>query len=502
MSLSVKHYNGSWIDISDYVVGAGDVPYISRNRDWTLRAETWSVSIASTIRDHASYADNFVFSADEKFAVWDSTKLLFAGYIKKAPLDYESMTFNIEVVNDLQKMEDYRIDYDTLHATLIAGSPTAFEYRVRSYYLMPSVHYLYLMKKMFSIAGLTLDTSELDDVTAFTYTYTATAFLGEYTAAVKYKDLFVGESELYCLNQSFDSYHTTIDSTIYDHSKDKITFFELIKELCSYLSLMIVPTAIDNYKLILSTSNYTIADDDKYEYTSELIAGNEDINNLGGSAQYVSSYKVLSVAENTSLQAGSIGKGGGLSWLSKLKIVFIYEVIPYNDTKSIPITNAIWTSDAVRYTTVSAHGLLIGDYVLIFGVAGMTQPNGSCYPTAAADYNEGGAGTQVVFAPTTYAFSINFTPQPNNYLEGGWVRKDVTEYNTSFKIARLEPESITANATVTNGRLNVWRNQVRASSSNYTEEKITCPLQETDKTVVENFIDLENRVSKIIQETY
>jgi hypothetical protein len=36
----------------------------------------------------------------------------------------------------------------------------------------------------------------------------------------------------------------------------------------------------------------------------------------------------------------------------------------------------------------------------------------------------------------------------------------------------------------------------------YTEETIVCPYQTTFNTVVENFIDLEDRTSRIIQETY
>jgi len=498
VSLSVKHYhNSSWIDIPDYVIGAGDVPYISRNRDWTLRTESWSVGIAATIRNDANYSDVFEFLADDRIAVWDSAKLLFAGMVKSSPLDYESMVFNLEVISDLYKTNDYRIEYDTLHDVLVAGSPTEYEYRGRSYYLMPSVHYLYLMKKMFQVCGLTLDTSEVDDVVAFTCSWEADAYSGAHTADIKYKDLFVGESELYCINQKTDSYHTTIDSTIYDHSADKITFFDLIKELCGCLGFMIIPTGIDNYKLILETANYNIDPDNKYGYTLEQISGDEDLDNLGLTHQQVSEFNVLSVTDKTNMQSGSIGKGDGLSWLSKLKIAFISELTPFDINQTVPLVNAVWFAGGViRCYCSSAHGLTVGNYVLIFGMAGMTQPN-------AGTVSGGGAGTLIVTStPTSTEFWVSFDPQPDNYLEGGWVYKSAAGYVAGYKIGYLTPEFITPDPIVGNGLLNVLKNQVRSQSSNCTREEITCPYNTDINTVVENFIDLENRTSHIIQETY
>ena len=496
MSLSVKHYHGGfWIDISDYVAGAGDVPYISRNRDWTLRAESWSVSIASTIRDHASYVDNFVFSANERIAVWNSTKLLLVGYIKAAPLDYREMVFNLEVVSDIQKIDNYKIDYDTLHSVLTAGSPSVYEYRSRCYYVMPTVHYLYLMKKMFLVAGLILDTSEVDNVVAFHYTYDAT-----YNADVMYKELFVGESELYCLNQSVDAYHSVIDNNLYDYNRDKITFFELIKELCGILSLMIIPTSIDNYKIILPTVNYTISDhtgsndDSLYEYQPENLSADELITNLGLDYQDVDYTKVLSTTAVSNMQTTSLGKGGGLNWLSKLRIMFIYEIVAYDTTKAIAITNAVWATSTITITTSSAHGLIIGDPLMIFGMAGMISPNNSIYDTMnySADTSTGGT--------TIY---VDFLSQPSQYLEGGWIYKDNgVNYVNSYRIGYLYPCEITTNATNSDGGINVLLNQIKSKSSNYLNEIIECPIQDTDATVVENFIDLENRTSKIIQETY
>ncbi len=496
MSLSVKHYHsGVWVDISDYVVGADQVPYISRNRDWTLRADTWTVNIAATIRKDASYnSDLFKFLANDRFAVWDSTKLLFVGFVKKAPLDYATMVFNVETVSDIQKTDNYKIDYATLHATLIAGSPTQYEYRAQSYYVMPTVHYLYLMKKMFSIAGLTLDTSAVDDVVAFHYTYDTT-----YNADVKYKDLFVGESELYCLNQSIDNYHTIIDNTLYDYNKDKITFFALLQELCGFFKWMILPTAIDNYKLVLSISSdkYSIDPDDKYEYVTEEVSADEELNNLGLSIQSVDYRKVLATAESYSnTQAISIGTGSGLSWLSKLRIGFIYEIVAFNPSKVLIVTNAYSDGGHVNVTieTSTAHGLVAGNSFSLFGMAGMWDANNTIYDVSVRTVSEVVNATTFRFSYASYAI----------YLEGGWVYKDSPlNVTNSYRFGWLSPGEISAATTiVSTGEINVLQSQVLAKSSNYTKETITCAKQITDITAVENFIDLENRTSKIIQETY
>lgn len=485
MSLSVKHYyNLTWNDISDYVVGASSVPYISRNRDWSLRADNWSFQVASTIRNFYNNGA-FVFSAGDRIAVWNDAILLFIGYVKTAPLNYDSLTFDLEIVSDLQKLDDHKIDYTTLHASLIAGSPTQYQYRLHSYYIMPTVHYLYLMQKIFSIAGMTLDTSSVDNVVAFHYYYDG------YDADVKYKDLFIGESELYCLNQSIDAYHTVIDNTLYDYNRDKITFFALLKEVCRVLSFMIVPVSVDNYKLILPTSNYSISDTDKYEYKSEKIQGEEKIDNLGLSIQESNGNNVLAGSAKTNMQTTSLGKGGGLEWLSKLFFGFIYEVIIYNEAKAITITNATYAVGYLTITTATPHGLNPGDPFRLYGLAGMTEVNNLVYDLVATLST---AGT------TIYA---NFGSTPSAYIEGGWVYKDTNiNYWNSFRLGSLSPTEISTNPTIPiTGEINVLKNQVKAKSSDCTKETIGCPIQTAVLTTVENFIDLEKRQSQIIQET-
>lgn len=411
MSLSVKHYNGSWIDISDYVVGAGDVPYISRNRDWTARAESLTVQVASTIRDHASYADDFIFSKGDLFAIWSDSTLLFNGYAEKAPLNYDTMIFEVEIRDNLQKLENYLVDYDTLHTQFATGTQW-YEYESNdSLYAASIIGILWAMKCIFVVAGYTLDVSAVKDEVIFTQTNWS-------SVTVTYQDLMCYEMILWCLGQSIATSHATIDDATKDYRKNKKNCFEYVAALIGALNLAIVPSSATEYKLILATGNYSLSDvanpDSVYEYSKEFFYKEVDINALG--------------IKN---QVNSFSDAGG--------------IVAYNSAAetSIPVLST-GEQDQIEYMM---------NFVIV----------------------------------CTDAKSLT-----NKYDDTYQYQYCVPSATTDFVITSLAGLKW----------INPCYNRVREKSLDYKREVITAPLDVTVKTVVENFIDLENRTSKIVQETY
>lgn len=500
MSLKVEHYyNNSWVDISDYIVnGTSEVPYISRNRDFTPRFESWDVRIAYSLTATRSGWTNF--AAKDRIRVMNDTTTLFVGYVISSPLNYSSLEFEVKVMTDIYKLHDYLIDYDTLHSVISGGSPSSTEYRPYSYYLMPTIHFTYLMKQMFSIAGLILDTSTVDNVVAFSHTWDNEQVGDPVSMDITYKDFFTGESELYCINQSIDAYHTVIDYYAYDYKKNKITFEILISALCQIFGFTIDLISTDNYQLNLITENYTIADDDNYDYKNEPIDGEEDIDTLGISIHVPlqggeSSLALSGLANNYTKR--SYGEGSGLDWLDNLKIYYIKEVLAYDMSKVIPISAASCNSGKVEITTSIAHGLSAGNSCLIFGVAGMDNINAGIF---------GLADTKTVLGfpdvPTLLTFKFAQSVG-TTYIEGGWVYKDTgTNYNNSHRIGWLYPYEITTNDILSGDEINPIKWQVLSKAADYIKEEITTEIQITKKSVIENFIDIEEQSSNIIQESY
>lgn len=286
MATRIEHLHTTWQDISDYAVSFGKIPFNPVNRDYSLQAQTWEVVIAETLRD--KYADpTFDFIADDQLRVYDDNDvLIFSGYVDKSVFDYRTMAFNVTVKTSIMSLEKIKVDYSTLHTRLITGA-NWWEYTAQSFfYNMPIVGVIWTLKKIFEAGGLTLDTTAVDDVTLFTRIASGDQFNPD--VIVKYKDLYFYEDILYCINQSVSVKHTIIDVRL-DFASSKISCFQFVSSICSYLRLAVRLTGISDYKLISLTSNYTtastgsdITDDNKFEYSLEKIRAEDVTVSAGG----------------------------------------------------------------------------------------------------------------------------------------------------------------------------------------------------------------------------
>lgn len=318
MANIVKHYNSSWIDITDYVVsGVDKIPSSMMNEDFTLKAESFTIEVAVTVRDHASYADDFEFAAGELVQfLMEDTSFIIGGIIESSVFSYEDQIFIIRVRPEVKALEDYKVDYNTLN-TEIASGANWYEYDSSdALYATPVVGVLWLMKCLFSVAGYTLDVDDVKDSVILNRT--------EWSLDITYQDLITYPVILWCINQSVACSHDTIDDTDEDYRRNKISFFTLLSELLSSLSLVLVQTAPGEFKLIEETSNYTVADDDKFVYEKESLKGDVSID-VAGIRNQVNWTNVMAnygSATPTNIEAVSIGEGDQIDYMMNLVIMY------------------------------------------------------------------------------------------------------------------------------------------------------------------------------------
>lgn len=307
------------MDISDYIIpGTELVPRISRNRDFSLRLETWKVIIAGSLRDVRGSTYNF--TAGDKFRVYDgSNNIRFYGVVDKSIYNYEDNVFEVTVKDGLYLLSQKLVEYNSLHTAISGGTPAWYEYVASDEYGYPDVGLIHVVKKMFSEVGYTLDVTDVDSEVLLTYDFGGA--IGNVN--IEYQKLLMDENVMYCINQNVAAYHTKIDDLSYEYNSDKITFFDFVSEVCSILGLGIELTSLDNYKLIRAagSSNYVVADDDKFSYQSSKVDGKRTINDLGTSYNLVNRSEYQSTTP-TDLTIRSTKHGSGINRLTNFTIFF------------------------------------------------------------------------------------------------------------------------------------------------------------------------------------
>lgn len=430
MSFSVYHAS---TDISDYVVSAGAVPFLSRNRDYSLRIESWNLKVA------ASYGVDI--SRDELIKVYDDSKLLFSGYVDRSVYDNNNHAWDVTVLSSLSLLSQEKVDHTTLHSLINVTGVEWYQYTTYGscYYGFPVVGLTWLLAKVFSACSLTLDTSEIDDITLMIMNATSSSdFNGANTQYAKFKHLFVREDLLYSCGQSNVADSDTIDTSD-DYKFNKISCFDLVSEICQRLGLFLLLTDVDEYKISVSTdtnaSGYspllTIADDDTYSEMEEELRGQDISGNEG--IGYTDSYTkkrawsdAVTPVEYATVDAG-IGVSKADSFIQNLEIL---------------------VSDA--------------------------YDNANKYDD--------------VFAFCRLGVEVSADSTANNdviIVKGGTVGLDPSTYTeTAYPL------------------WNQYKYIYRSKFGDYTQTKTQCPYSVTDLALVENFIDLENRTSEILQEVY
>jgi hypothetical protein len=258
--ITCEIYSGSWLDVSDYLLtdGTSAIPFIERNSDWTLIASTFDITISSVC--------NYTIDQGLPFRFVESSSVLFAGYADSIEYDYANKYYRIQIANDLQKLNDIKLDSITLHP-IISGSSggNLYNYNPDDYVYVSehfsSISLMYALKCCFQAAGLTLDTSEIDNVVSGKWIFAYEEI------DVPFNRLALDYQAFYCMGQSVACNSDKINSDYYD---SKISLMEFISWICRTFRLTFKITDVNSYKVFAENTSYTINDDDKYDYSNTI----------------------------------------------------------------------------------------------------------------------------------------------------------------------------------------------------------------------------------------
>ena len=325
----VEHFHsGSWVDISDYIIGGVDkIPRSLSNRDFTLRADMFTLQVAITIQDYYSNPA-FKFLAGDKLKFTLGTDFIYEGSVAVSDYDYSGVVFNVKIKPFIMTLEDVIIDYNTLHAQFATGT-NWYDYVAADYYGNPIVGILWAMKCVFALAGYTLDSSAIDAIQLFSKAELAIPGT-PWGVTVTYQDLILEEDRIWCIGQTVSTNHSQIDALYGDK---KINGFTFISECLSSLNLVLQQTGDTSFALVGASSitganNYVVADDDNYDYQYKNVEKKKTIDSI---SVRVMSSAGLTVAANlldkcqssavTNIETWTLGKGSGIDYLSNFVIL-------------------------------------------------------------------------------------------------------------------------------------------------------------------------------------
>lgn len=376
MSYSVELYRSGWNDITDSILRCDRIPFIDRNRDYSLIAR----QVKMTISGNDAYIP-YVY--DDLIQVKSDSTVIWSGFVVDSTYNNQTRSYDLVIENDLMLLDRFVIDVG--EPSFSAG---AFQYDTGGTY--PLVNLMYLLKQIFTEAGLTLSTAGIDSEILFTHYFTS-------NVDVPFNRLLINEDELRCLGQDKAAVYATISAED-DYAEKQITGWEFVRNIVGNLRLGLVITANRSYKLLVPTTNFSISDSTKYSYFTK---------------DHKNKYDNISLRTYTTTEAIAAGS---------------------------VVTDMTLTSNDGKGT--KTFGMING-------------------------------------------LSIRFY----NY-SGGWVNTD--DADTALD-PRIKSGLTEFNPTIT---------QIDALNQNFTYEEIITDATLTEKTVIENHINIQDDTSRIIQETY
>ena len=307
MSFSI--YRGS-VDLSNYIISCGGVPYISKNQDSSITAKGFSFEISDV------YGDANIESIAGVTVRYNGTHY-YGGYVTKIRKNYKNHSYTIDISGYLGKLKDYNITYANLHIRM-TGTPT---YEASDSLTAPNMALLEVMEEMFDDAGLSLDiiTNSMSAKTVVN----AKTVLGANDGGVPqsedflFSDIRIDENMLYAINQPFATDYTVVQPDSY------ITYFDFISWICSYLNLVIDQDGGSEDFILdrtVSHGSYSIADNDTLylDVNEQKIRGDYSISyRAGGRLDY------QDTTEDPIDEIRSIGDGTALKSFGGLILLLI-----------------------------------------------------------------------------------------------------------------------------------------------------------------------------------
>jgi len=467
---------GAYRDISDFVFGCSTIPYIDRNRNFSLR----SLSITFSLCNNSTY----IPAQGDKLKVEYSGTIVFIGRIKKSKhIQYDRM-YSVEALNRLSDLQNYLVDWDTLQSDLFNNADTVF-------------------LSSFPISSVDTITQQMTSVghgaaTGQTISFTTTGVLP--SGLFLYRTYWI-----------------------------KVIDVDTI-EIYANSTLTVLAGFTDGGTGIITVKTMTINRD---KYTSY---DNEGYDNVKISYLVERMFAIAGFTLTSNLKTSTIGtfvKSGvnkiytGDNFRIDLSALYSINQMFARDSR---FTNTdLWGDGSAKITFFDFISMVyksMSGFIVPAGVDSFTDYHaptvGEVY-TVADDNSYGNESSKVKAEYTDYSFVINYGASQFDYRAAYYQNSSLTIYESLKKgdggneikwydnLAILFEDMTGAAGDVeTNSFWDVTLLGIAGANTrftrylltNFTSTEIKTNVDISIKGAIENYLDIENQISGILQETY
>lgn len=266
MAYKVEIYkSSSWVDISNYVEGISEIPFIAKNADYTLNFESTDFELASTYTTHTLNIGDRIFISTGSVA-------LFNGKVSEKEYDYKKRNYKIDVDNVLEGLNNYRVSYlDTAFSSSVESQKVVRSIFLRDYDV---VFYHGLIEACLDTIGYGFDnTTYLPSSVFGTLTAISSSTEDETPVQVQISgamdsDIYFLPGQVFCINQDYVYPPWQCDQT------KTISVKELLIQLLSFGRFSLIPKNYTDFYLV--RENNTASDNDYITNYSDTIVKKEN----------------------------------------------------------------------------------------------------------------------------------------------------------------------------------------------------------------------------------
>lgn len=242
--------SGAYVDVSDFITHISDIPYITRNDDYTIVSDYVKIKQSNT---YTSYQ----FDIGNPVLIWSGSQLLYNGVISEKNILYDSYEYEYLIENSLLtsfNLKKYKVTSDDFEPSL-----TPYRQQKTIYGKAPVGYWINaydVVNAIFDKVGVSLDTTYLqyhgEYVKGYEFIHTpnpSTLSHTESLMTIGTDTLYFWEPMIYGIGQQNIQQRGQIQNSP-ALMEQTISLFDLLGYLSSLLSLVFIPKAQTEYYIV------------------------------------------------------------------------------------------------------------------------------------------------------------------------------------------------------------------------------------------------------------
>lgn len=264
MIVEFKKVGGSYVDISDFVIEASEMPLYERNRDWSPIISDFNLSISQLFSQMPDLND--------VIRVTLSAGYVYAFIVTGRELDYSIRAWKVTCKLNLSLLQSKILCRDNLHTKLVATGGDKEKYCLNDNWGYNNFRLTWVLQNMFTDAGLTLDVTDANNAVMGYFPRDGEPFNPQplvqnnviYGIDIKVDEIMLYMSGVSAAGQDWQT-DPTSGAYIYDTTQ-RISYWTFITNILGICAWQIINTGENSYKLVSYQTQYSCNDDAKYQY--------------------------------------------------------------------------------------------------------------------------------------------------------------------------------------------------------------------------------------------